>query len=319
MNKKLTLGVAATIVVGLLAAWAFGWFASSNYSSDPQVAELEKLRDETIVKQMQFPDSSRPAKSEAPSPEEQTQRANAEAFRDKIGELSEEQRESFFERSMPLFIEKFSEQFNKRYDNLMAMTPDERRKELDKAIDQMEKRGAGGGGPGGKGGPQRMDPQKMDEFRKKMLDWTTPDQRAKFENSIQMLNDRRKERGLEPMGGPGGGFFLAGPETGIEGWDRFSSCRCVVVVRIWRTTTTRRHNDEDENHEEPAASALRLTRRASALAERREPPGGCDDEPRYEEPEGLRPAAHEDERASPYCLIKSFTVLPDGIMGSTCS
>jgi hypothetical protein len=207
MNKKLTVGVAATILVGLLAAWAFGWFSSSHYSSDPQVAELEKLRDETIVKQMQFPESPRPAKSEAPSAEEQAQRANAEAFRDKVNELSEEQRQSFFERSMPIFIEKMSEQFDKRYEKLMAMTPDERRKELDIAIDQMEKRAAAGGGKGGQGGPPRMDPQKMDEFRKKMLDWTTPDQRAKFENSIQMLNDRRRERGLQPMGGPGGGFF----------------------------------------------------------------------------------------------------------------
>ena len=47
----------------------------------------------------------------------------------------------------------------------------------------------------------------MDEFRKKMLAWTTPEQRAKFENGIQMFNDRRKERGLDAVDMPGGGFF----------------------------------------------------------------------------------------------------------------
>jgi hypothetical protein len=40
-----------------------------------------------------------------------------------------------------------------------------------------------------------------------MLDYTTPEQRAKFENGIQMFNDRRKERGLPPVGPPGGRPF----------------------------------------------------------------------------------------------------------------
>jgi hypothetical protein len=192
MNRKSILGIATTIVVGLLAAWMLGWFGSGKYSSDPKVAELEKLRDETIVKQIDGPDGAR--------------RAEGEAFRAKIGELSQPQREAFLERSMPVFIEKMSEQFDKRYEKLMAMSPEERRKELDKSIDQMEKRGGFPGGPGGGGGPPKMDPQKMDEMRKKMLDWTTPEQRSKFENSMQMMNDRRRERGLKPMGGPGGFF-----------------------------------------------------------------------------------------------------------------
>ena len=34
----------------------------------------------------------------------------------------------------------------------------------------------------------------MDEFRKKMLDYTTPEQRAKFDSGMQMFNDRRKAR-----------------------------------------------------------------------------------------------------------------------------
>jgi hypothetical protein len=72
----------------------------------------------------------------------------------------------------------------------------------------MEARGGPpGGGPGGGGGRPQMDPKKMDEFRKKMLGWTTPEQRSKFENGMKMFNDRRIERGLQPMPPFGGGGF----------------------------------------------------------------------------------------------------------------
>ena len=40
-----------------------------------------------------------------------------------------------------------------------------------------------------------------------MLDWTTPDQRAKFENGIRLMNDRMQQRGFDPLPAPGGGFF----------------------------------------------------------------------------------------------------------------
>ena len=69
----------------------------------------------------------------------------------------------------------------------------------------MEK-GGGPGGPGGPGGNRPpIDAKKIDEIRKKMLDWTTPEQRAKFDNGLQMLNKRRSERGLPPVP-PMGGF-----------------------------------------------------------------------------------------------------------------
>lgn len=225
MLKKSLLGVATALVL-LLVSWAFGWIGpKSKYSADPQIAELEKMRDETVAKLAERPPTeqpaeSAPAKSTAGSPArpegDPFRSPEGKAFRDKIGELTPEQRQDFLERSMPVFISMMSAQFNARYDKFMAMTPDEQRKELDKTIDEMEKRRAagGGGGPGGgpgggagKGGPPRMSPEKMDEFRKKMLDWTTPEMRSKFENSIKMMNDRRKERGLPPMGGPNGGFF----------------------------------------------------------------------------------------------------------------
>jgi hypothetical protein len=189
-NRKL-YGITALAVL-VFAAWAWNWFDAGQYNDDPAVAELERLRDANIGK-----DLSR-----------DEQRAQREDFGKRMSGLSEEQRMAFFESSMPIWIPMMSKRFEQDYDKLMAMTPEEQRKEMDKRIDEMEARGGPpGGGPGGGGGRPQMDPKKMDEFRKKMLDWTTPEQRSKFENGMKMFNDRRKERGLQPLPPFGGGGF----------------------------------------------------------------------------------------------------------------
>lgn len=196
MNRNAALGAAALTAAVLTWAWAFGWFNGKQYSDDPVVAELEKLRDENVPKLEQMSEDER--------------RAQRNAFGERMKGLSEEQRMAFVESSMPIFVPMFAKQFEARYDAFMAMSPEEQTKELDKRIDEMKARGGPGGGPGGgRGGPPRnMDPKKAEQIRKKMLDWTTPEQRAKFENGLQRFNDRLKERGMEPLPpGPGGGFF----------------------------------------------------------------------------------------------------------------
>ncbi len=190
MNKNAINGVVCVMAAALIWAWALGWFEGKEYSDDPVVAELEKLRDENVPKLETMPEAER--------------RAQRDAFGERMKGLSEQQRMAFFESSMPIFVPMMARQFEKHYDEFMAKSPEEQRKELDKRIDEMKARG----GPGGRrGGPPNMDPKKAEQFRKKMLDWTTPEQRAKFENGISAMNDRLKERGMEPLSGPGGGFF----------------------------------------------------------------------------------------------------------------
>jgi hypothetical protein len=193
-NRNATAGV-ALVVACLIWAWAFGWFEGGKaYNDDPVVAELEKLRDENVPKMESMSEDQR--------------RAEGEAFRKRMEGLSEQQRMAFFESSMPVFVPMMARQFEQRYDKFMAMSPEEQRKELDKRIDEMEARGQGGpGGGGGRGGPRNMDPKRAETMRKKMLDWTTPEQRAKFERGMELMNERREQRGLAPMPGPGGGFF----------------------------------------------------------------------------------------------------------------
>jgi hypothetical protein len=185
-DNRVLYGITALAVL-IFAAWAWNWFDAGQYSDDPKVAELERLRDASIGKEM--------------TPEGRRE------FGEKMRGLTPEQQQMVFESSMPIWVPMMAKQFEERYDKLMAMTPEEQKKEMDKRIDEMEARGGPpGGGPGGGGRPQ-MDPKKMDEFRKKMLDWTTPEQRSKFENGMRMFNERRKERGLQPLPPFGGGGF----------------------------------------------------------------------------------------------------------------
>jgi hypothetical protein len=197
-NRPLAI-LASFCVAGLLiAAWQYGWFDGGNYNDDPQVAELEKERDKVFANL-----------DEMQSEERREQRR---ALEEKAKGLTPQQQMALFESSMPLIIPFAAKRFEKEYDEFMAKSPEEQRKELDKRINEMEARAnrppSVGSGAGNRGPRPEISQAKRDELRKKMLDWTTPEQRAKFENGINMVNQRRKERGLSPMKGPGGrGFF----------------------------------------------------------------------------------------------------------------
>jgi hypothetical protein len=133
--------------------------------------------------------------------------AMRDMMRERMQGLSEEQRMAMFEKMAPIFIPLMAARFEQEYDKFMAMSEEERNKELDKRIAEMKRRGGTpAGGRGGGGRAPNIDP-KLDEFRKKMLDWVTPDQRGKFQNGMKMFNDRLQSQGMQPVGPPGGGFF----------------------------------------------------------------------------------------------------------------
>jgi hypothetical protein len=184
MNKKLMIGASVALVLFGIAAWRLGWFGHSNYGKDPAVAELQQLQADGLAKQNQLSEAE--------------QKAARESFRDRIQKLTEQQRQAFFASSAPFFMKMFEQQV----DRFLALSPEEQRKEMDKRIDEMKARGGPrGGGFGGK--PPA--PEQIDQMRKRMLDATSPDQRAKFERAMTMFTDRMKANGVNP--GPGGGFF----------------------------------------------------------------------------------------------------------------
>jgi hypothetical protein len=186
MRKQLIIiGICALVSVGI-AAWRYGWFGHSKYSADPAVAELQKLRDDGFAKQNQMSDDD--------------QKAARDDFRDRMQKFTDQQRQAFFQSSAPMMMKMFEQQI----DRFLALSSDAQRKEMDQRIDQMKQMQSGGGPPGGFGGKPPA-PEQMDQMRKRMLDASTPDQRAKFEHVMSMYADRMKSRGISP--GPGGGFF----------------------------------------------------------------------------------------------------------------
>lgn len=177
--KVITGAVIAAIVASVAVTWVCGGFERG----DPAVREIKKL---------------------AESPPSQSSR---EAMRDAIEQrtegMSDEQRQTFFrEKLAPLFMPMMAKRFAEDYDRLMAMSPEERRNELDRRIDQMQKWQKMRGPPRGpRGAGPQISPQEINEMRAKMLDWITPDQRGKMENGMRLMQERMKERGIQSPGG----------------------------------------------------------------------------------------------------------------------
>jgi len=184
MNRNYMLGGCAALMLLGVAAWGLGWFTDGKYSGDPVVAELQKLRDERFAGQAQMSET-----------DQQVVRTD---FRERMQGLSDEQRQAFFESSAPFFMKMMEQQI----DRFLAMPPEEQRKQMDQRLDEMQARGGGppGGGPGGD-----RSPAQFDQMRKRMLDASSPQQRAKIERAMEVFQQRAKERGMNP--GQGGGFF----------------------------------------------------------------------------------------------------------------
>ena len=180
MKKRGLLGGMIALGLMVLSAWTMGWLGTK----DPVIAELEQLRDESINRHEEMT--------------EEQKIASKKEFGKRIRKLPEEQRRQFFESSMPMFM-KMAEA---RIDQFLEMTPKEQVAAMDEKIDEMQTRETKGLGEGNRGERWgKKSAAEVDAWRKKMLDWTTPEQRAKFEIAKQKFNDRLEERGLEPKGG----------------------------------------------------------------------------------------------------------------------
>ncbi|MBI2827633.1 MAG: hypothetical protein HYX69_23400 [Planctomycetia bacterium] len=214
MKRAVVLGLAAIGIVGAgVAAWAF-W---SRGRPDPQVAKVQELQAKLFTP---------PPAGQKLQPQDIEERRQAFGqLREEFEKLTPEQRQEMMKTPPP-----FAQRFQKDIEEYFALPAEKRREFLDRQIDQMEARrkemqqmfaaggfgrpGGGGSGQGnarpggggaGSGGQPRFDPQRGSEMRKRMLDMTTPEQRAQFSEFARAMSDRRKERGMPPIGG--GGFF----------------------------------------------------------------------------------------------------------------
>lgn len=180
MNRK--RGVVAVVMVVLIVGAGWAWLSGG----DAAAVEAKQKRDELFQK------------IDTLTPEQR--RVEFASLREMSKDLSEEQRRELRRGGQQYMMQ--------RFDKLLTMPPKERNRELDKIIDRMEtdqgdrKRDDRG---------RDMSQAQRDQRRKERLDRTSPDMRAKMDLLRDMINDRRKQRGMEPVNGGGRGMFGRGP------------------------------------------------------------------------------------------------------------
>lgn len=200
------------ILVALgFATWygleAAGYFGKSEFSSDPQVAELQRMR--------------KGFGNEPGTPPTEAQR---DAMGEKMRALSDEQRREFFESGRQWMEDRMDARMKKFF----TLSPEEQKKQLDEDIDRMQKgRREGRGGSWGGGdrrgskegdaknsqtnagnakegakqegrGQRHGSPEGRSARRKQMLSNSSPEQRAMRAEYRARMDTRMRERGLQP-------------------------------------------------------------------------------------------------------------------------
>ncbi len=178
MNKKHAIG--ATLILVLLAGVGWAFFSGD----DAEFVEVKKMRDDLLQKSDTMSHDQR--------------RAGFESLRDKARDFSPEQKRRLREGGR--------KHMTQRMDNILALPPKEQRAEIDQLIDRIEswknnREERGDRGRGDRGND--LTTAERDQKRKERLDRTTPEMRAKRDRMKDLVNQRREERGMEPMqGGP---------------------------------------------------------------------------------------------------------------------
>lgn len=198
--------IAVIAVLAVLLAVAAWWCWAPHRQEDPRVAEIRTLHEELAVK---FP----PGQA-IRSPEEAVARVAAmQSIMEKVQALPPELRGP----AMMSGMRSFRAGMDAKIDEYFSLPADRRDAFLDLEIGQMEMMrsafAAGGGPPGGPPpgggsgprppfGPPNMSESDANSMRKRMLDDTSPERRARIESFIDAMQKRRAERGLPALPEP---------------------------------------------------------------------------------------------------------------------
>ena len=212
---KWIAGLVGLALLAFLGAWLGGWI---RFTTDPRVAEIQKLQEEARLKFAVNGGPQTLAEATEAVTAMATIRQKTEALPASLRPQVERSGGSVFRSAM-----------RQRIDAYFALPPAKRQAELDRQIKQEEMMrsafetaskvagffgGGGGGGPpgGGPGGPgagsqqggnasQPPTQDNSNKWRKGIIDSTTPEQRARYVEYRRAMDQRRKELGM-PSGGP---------------------------------------------------------------------------------------------------------------------
>jgi hypothetical protein len=197
-KTKWLLIIAGVAILAFLVAWLFGWI---RFTTDPRIAEIRALQTESRER---FTANGGPATLE----EAKEAVASMAAVREKIEALPPHLRMQAMAGGGSFFRSAMQQRINAYF----ALPPEQRQAELDRQIKQedlMRKAwessqpagagGAGGAGGGPPGGPPRNgNEDERNNWRKRMIDSTSPEQRAQFTEYRRAMDARREQLGLPP-------------------------------------------------------------------------------------------------------------------------
>jgi hypothetical protein len=196
MDRRKIMAVALGLLLAGVAAWAFGLLGGT----DSAVAELEQVRDQMFERNLS--DAAR--------------QQFRQDFRQRLESLTAEQRRAFFTRGRELRRQRTQQ----RMDEFFASPPIDQQRQLDQMLNRMvARRNERAQNPSARsqqgGGSRRIDAARRgnrsgmteaqrDERAKRRLDRTSPKTRAQFTEFRRRLDDRARQRGIDPGGLRGG-------------------------------------------------------------------------------------------------------------------
>lgn len=184
MNRFLVFGAGTILVLSVgIGCLVYSW-GGQPYSNDAAVAQLEKERDAYLNNR------------QTTSPKER--QAIHQAFRNRLQDLSDVQKREFFRRTQPFFIQLARQ----RIEQFFHMSSPEQKKKMDAWIDRQQvwQSQSVRQEELNRNRPATSTEQRSQRM-KRMLDATNPELRASFHRLRRMINQRRRERGLEPLQG----------------------------------------------------------------------------------------------------------------------
>ncbi|MFM7108885.1 MAG: hypothetical protein ACKOZU_09870 [Planctomycetaceae bacterium] len=198
-------------LAAVLAGATWWWLRPQAAQEDPRVAEIRALHEEMAAK---FP----PGQAIRSSDEAVARVTAMQAIMAKVQALPPELRGTAMRSGM----RSFRASMDAKIDEYFALPPDRRNAFLDLEINQMEMMRsaftAAGGPPGGPppggaaaaGGsgprppfpPGNMSDEEAEAMRRRMVNDTSPERRARIESFIDAMQQRRAERGLPALPPP---------------------------------------------------------------------------------------------------------------------
>ncbi|MGI9448151.1 MAG: hypothetical protein ACR2NI_10900 [Pirellulales bacterium] len=207
--KRWLIGMSFAMVVILISAYFFLW--SSDYSNDPRVVEIREIQEEARKQYLSNGGPSTKAEARAFV-------QSMEQVRTKMEGLPADVRREMYRGSGNVFYSSMRQ----RIDDYFNASPAERQRVLDQQIRQsdlmsnafaearaaravQENSGNGqqreGQSSGRSSWASRSQGDRNDWFKDRILDRTTPEQRAKYVEYRRAASERREELGL-PAGWP---------------------------------------------------------------------------------------------------------------------